>query len=370
MKRLRNVVLAVAATGVLVALTSPARADLPPETRTSQNAEAQRSSIDAYVKSLVEKIRGTDARSAASAREELSKQAESNPNGGVQVSASFQLVYSSAVTGAIAPMLKSEQVGERLTAAVIVYRLANGSKLLSLQQPIQTLLADDAPAVALWGVKSAGALLPSVLSGGFASSTEKLTTGIVEAVKKHPNVGPIIQDAYKALSVQNANLPPAGLEKATAAMNALVAIRVQQYINRLPADLHADRDPSNYIWSAVNPKAKSPPVPGTVVASVQNLLDLLGVSAQRFADAGGADREKLQKVAETAAGSLIIVFTNMDQPNLIAAFKPFQRLGQMNARGIATELANAVALVKKVPSLATIKDPPVVQPIVQAAAGN
>ncbi len=369
MKRLRNVVLTVSAMGVFAGMSSPAYADLPVETRTSQNAEAQRGAIDAYVKSLVDRINGSDPRAAAQAREELCKQAESNPQGGVQVSASFQLVYSSSITAAIAPMLKSEDVGTRLTAAVIIYRITNASKLLGLQQTVQTLLNDEAPAIALWGVKSAGALLPSVLSGGFAANNEKLTAGIVETVKKHPGNGAIVQDAYKAfLNLPVATLPPAGRDKATAAVNALLAHRVQLYIKGLPADLHADRDAANYLWPVIDPKMTPPPA--TVVASVQNLVDLLGVTAQRYADATGQEKDRLQKVGETAAGSLIVIFMGQNNQKVVGILKPFQRFGQMNSRTMFAELTAAVAEIKKTPALATIKDPPTVQPLVQAAAGN
>ncbi len=367
MMRLRNFLFTGIAAGSLAVFTPAIQAELPVDVRTSANADAQKPAIQQYVSALVGQIRGTDPKLASQAREELTKQVESNPTAGIQVSASFQLVYSSAVMNDIQTMLKSPDVRDRLSAGVIVQRLSNATKLMSLQQATQTLLADESPAVALWGVKSAAALIPTVLNGGFAAQNEKLTTGIVDAVKKHPQSGPIAQDAYRALDVTKIQppLPAAGIAKATAAMNDMLAARVQLYIKGLPADVQADRDPTLFLWNVVN--AKQPEV---MVTSVQNLVNLLSVTSQRFSQTTGGDRDRLQKVAESAAGSLIVIFTNTGNEAPIASLKPFQRIGMMNGAQMSERLATAVSEIRKLPAFKSLKDPPVVQPLAEAAAAN
>lgn len=367
MMRLRNYLFTGIAAGSLAIFTPATQAELPVDVRTSANADAQKPAIQQYVTALVGQIRGTDPKLASQAREELTKQVKSNPNAGLQVSASFQLVYTTAVMNEIQPMLKSPDVRDRLSAGVIVQRLADATKLMSLQQATQTLLADESPAVALWGVKSAAALIPTVLNGGFAAQNEKLTAGIVDAVKKHPQSGPIVQDAYRALDITKIQpaLPAAGIDKATTAINDILAARVQMYVNGLPADVQADRDPTLYLWNVVNARQ-----PAVMLTSVQNLVNLLSVTSQRLSQTSGDTRDRLQKVAENAAGSLIVIFTNTGNDAPIASLKPFQRIGMMNGPQMADRLANAVTEIRKVPAFKSLKDPPVVQPLAQAAAGN
>ncbi len=355
MMRLRTALFTGILAGTFAVQLPFAMADLPAEVRQSTNADAQRPAIDAYVKGQVEIIRGTDAKAASSAREELCRQAESNPQGGVQVSASFQIAYASSVVDAIQPMMKSPDVRERLIAGVIVYRIANASKLLNMQQAVQSLLADESPAVALWGIKSAGALMPSVLNGGFAASNEKLTTGIVQAVKKHPTSGPIAQDAYKALDVTRIQpaLPQAGITKAVTAINDMLAFRVQLYVKDLPPALQADRDATLILSTVIDVKDPA--------ASVQNLIDLLGVTTQRYVAAGGAERDALQKIVENAAGALIVIFQKTKHDELVPLYKPFQRPGQLSAVTIPTTLSTAVVATQKLPAYKAIKVPPLVQ---------
>lgn len=356
--RLRNGLLTGMVVAGVVWGAPSAWADLPNDIRTSQNASSQASAITNYVEALVKTIRGPDAKAASDARRELCEQVENRP-GGPQVAAGFQLTYAGIVVNAIQPMLKSPEVADRLNAAIIVYRLCNATKLPSLQPAVQTLLADESEAVALWGVKSAGTLIPSVLSTGFTSNNEKLTTGILEAVKKHPESGPIIQDAYKALDVSGVSgLPLAGVAKAAEAMNQLLAFRIQLYIKGIPVDIHADRDPTLFLWKVVSSND-----PELAKKSVQNLINLLAVTAQRFVETpGGEVKDRLKRVCESAAASLIVIFQTLQTPGPIAAFNPFKSIGIINATQLSSMLQNAVAETRKVSLFAEIKDPPSVEP--------
>lgn len=342
-----------------------ARANLPDDIRTSQNAAAQASAIASYVEALVKTIRGSDAKASSDARRELFEQVENRP-GSPQISAAFQLTYCGIVLDAIQPMLKSQELADRLNAAIIIYRLCNATKLANLQPAVQTLLADESEAVALWGVKSAGALIPTVLASSFSTSNEKLTTGILEAVMKHPESGPIIQDAYKALDVSAINgLPSTGITKATEAMNQLLAFRIQLYVKGLPVDIQADRDPTLFLWKVVSSKE-----PELARKSVQNLINLLSVTVQRFLETPAGDiKERLKRVSESAAGSLIVIFQSLRTPDPVPVFNPFKNVGMINPKQISSLLQNAVSETRKVSLFSEIKDPPAVEPL-QSRAKN
>lgn len=344
--------------GAPLVRANPIDDDLLKDIRTSPNASAQASAITSYVEALVKIIRESNAEDASKARLKLCEQVEARPSGS-QISAAFQLTYVGIVVDAIQPMLQSSEVADRLNAAIIVYRLCNATKLSNLQTPVQTLLSDESEAVALWGVKSAGALIPSVLASGFSINNEKLTTGIIEAVKKHSESGPIIQDAYKALDVSGVSgLPAAGLTKAAESMNQLLSFRIQLYVKGLPVDIQADRDPTLFLWKVVSSQD-----PGSARQSVQNLINLLSVTSQRFMEVSGGDtKDRLKRVSESAAGSLIVIFQSLKTPGPISAFNPFKNIGMINPRQLLSMLQTAVAETRKVSLFSEIQDPPSVEP--------
>lgn len=366
MTRPRIVLPGVVALACLVATTTLA-ADLPADVRTAGDASPFRGPIDKFNAEQVERLRqhNEDSRSA---RDELSRQAESTP--GLQVSASFQLVYTESVIAAVSPLLNNKQsVEDRLNAAIIIARNASATKSLNMQPAVVTLLADESPAVALWGVKAAGSLLPTVLQGGLAAAREQLTSGIVNAVKNHPTSGPIVQDAYRALDLSGVTpaLPAAGLNKATDAMNAILAERVNQYVVAVPTDVQVDRDPANYLWRS--------PVLAAAQAkqreeSVQNLVNLLAVAGARAQQAKvAAERDNLQRVAEAAAGALQNIMTNMNNPAAAAAFRPFLRMGQLAPGQFQQNLQAAIGAARQIKDFAKLQDPPQLKAIEQAA-GN
>lgn len=363
--RLRKAILTgIVAAGFAINVPT-ALAELPNDVRTDQNAQQHAPAITQYVDSLVKTIRGNDAKAASDARRELCDQPQNKP-GGPTVSASFQLTYAGIVDKAIQPMLKSEEVADRLNAAIIIYQLANATKSMSLQGSIQTLLNDESEAVALWGVKSAGAMIPTVLSLAANANNEKLTAGIVGAVKKHPTSGAIAQDAYRSLDVSGVTgLPPAGITKAVDAMNDLLAYRVELYVKGLPPDLQADRDPTNFLWKVVSTSPNSTP------KSVQNLVNLLSVSAQRYIEApNGEVRDRLRKVGEGAASSLIVIFQTLSKPEVVTAYSPLKNWGIGSPNQLLPATNSAVAETRKVASFSGVKDPPVVQPMPSATAGG
>lgn len=363
--RVRNAILTgIVAAGFAINVPT-ALADLPGDVLTGQNAQQHAPAITQYVDALIKTIGGDNAKAASDARRELCEQAVNKP-GGVLKSASFQLVYADIVGKAIQPMLKSEKVEERLNAAIILCQIADATKSLSLQGAIQTAMADPSEAVALWGVKAARAMLPTLLGGGLSATNEKLTTGIVDAVKKHPTSGAIAQDAYRALDVSGvANMPAAGVTKAAGAMNDLLAFRVELYTKGLPPDLQADRDPTLFLWTIVGKH------PTTAPASVQNLTNLMGVCAQRYLEApNGEVRDRLRKVGESAAGSLIVIFTTLNHQEPVDEHNPLKNWGIGNPAQLMPNITAAVAATRKVPTFAGIKDPPIVQPMPSATAGG
>lgn len=349
-------------------------ADLPNDVVTAQDASPFKAAIEKYVREQVQFVQKHDE-SSGKAREELCKQAESTPN--KQVSASFQLIYTDALVASLSPLqARNAPIEDRLNAAIIIARNANATRSLNMQSAVVTLLDDESPAVALWGVKAAGALLPSVLQGGFNANNEKLTSGIVGAVKNHPTSGPIVQDAYRALDLSSAKppLPALGLNKATDAINAILAERVSQYVVSVPTDPQVDRDPANYLWrDAV--LAAAAPKPGAASKqrdeAVQNLVNLLSVSGSRFFEAKiAADRTNLQGVTEAAAGAMQNIMTSLGNKDAAATFRPMLKVGQLSPAQFQQNLQAAIVAVRQMPDFSKLQDPPKSKPMDRTAAGN
>ncbi|MBC7785254.1 MAG: hypothetical protein H7144_15570 [Burkholderiales bacterium] len=357
MMPLRIVVTSAVASAFLCLSTPAARADLPKDVREAKSHDTTKSSIDAYVAKLVTQIAANDAKSGV-AREELASQ--SDVKGPIAPTASFNLTYISSVSTGIQPLLKHQEAAVRLNGAIVVHRLAVATQQATLQPLVEQVMNDTAPAVQLWGVKAAGVLLPSLFSNATTLGSEKLSAGIVACVKKNPRLGAVVQEAYKAfdLTAVTPALGAPALVKATDRMNEVLAFRVQQYAAGMPADPQSERAPPLYLIKGVVTKANTPKQTNE---TMQNLSDLLAVSAQRTVALQGADRARMQNVVSGAAGSIrVLVPTTKDVTAI------FNNLANVQAGAVMPAMAAVVNEIKKVSTYSALRDPPTVKLLEQA----
>lgn len=356
MQRWRTV--AAAGAAVLAGVASWASAaDLPTAVRTAASSDADRPNIETYVKNQIAKI--SSGQGAGVARDELARQPESTPV--VIPSASFQSAYSQAVITDIAPLLTDSDVNKRLNAAIVLYHVANASKAIQFAPLAQKLMDDASPAVADWGVKTGGALLPSILAVKFNRDKQTLTKALVSAAKKHPEAGPLVQDTYNALFLpdQQPALPKEAYTPAIDAINELMASRLEEYKKGLPASPQADRiPPIFFIRTAVT----SAMTPAQQITTLQGMMDMLSVAAQRTATLGGDQRDQTIQLVKSIAGAMKVTLEAQKQGIAAVKFDPISKLRDpIQTPAVVKQIADALNATRAVPAFKVLKDAPQIE---------
>lgn len=229
---------------------------LPAAVITAASAEPLRPQIKQFVDAQAGRLVGEDAREAAAARQALFGPLARGAGGGP--SGPFLSVYAQQIDDALAPAARNPDPRVRLNAAIVVARVARESGSPDLEEAIAALLADESPGVALWGVKAAAAVLPSIRGNRVLVGQDELTPAVVEAVRKHPNSGPIAQEGYAALILNLDNreavskVPPnfvqTVLPGALENVHAVLAFRLDQYgPGATPPEPAVERQPVNFL---------------------------------------------------------------------------------------------------------------------------
>ncbi|MGC4033799.1 MAG: hypothetical protein QM754_19120 [Tepidisphaeraceae bacterium] len=254
-------------------------------------------------------------------------------------------------------------VPNRLNAAIIVSRLTTSTKLAQLHERVLTLTADESPAVAIWAIKGAGAVLPGYLNlpALRVSQGQKTIDAIVAAAKKHVAVGALVQTAYDQLDLADAKLPADALLMAVDGVNSILAARVSLYVAGHPHFPQADRVPLVFfvkreVLTAIGSnKAKQ-------LAIVQNLVNLLGVSVQRLNGLPEGDAGvQFVNLMSSTAGALGVWFRSQTQPAVEAKFKVLVGLRQPTPEKAAKPLEEAMAAVKALPDYKALTDAPTIK---------
>ncbi len=358
---LRNAVTCALTTALILSSTSLLRADLDKTVRSSNEADKSRKEIETYVNGLVAKLVAKDPNSRQF-RDELATQAKDTQT--FSPSPSFKLIYAGAVSQAIAPLLKDEDPVVRVNAAMVVAKVAADTKAGTTLAPVaEQLINDQSIAVRVWGIKAAGALLQNLFSVQMNLQNEKISAAIAASVAKAPNSGPILQEAYKALDLTGLIPPmsPAGLCRATDRTNEILAGRVQQYLAGTPIEPQTDRVAITFLskGEAVN-AAKAAGAQGAdrILKVMQNMLDITSASAERANTLSGAEKTKMLKVTEAAAGA-IFVLSNAN-PAVDAATKDLRSASGKPVANPAAGINNILTALKALPDYKNLKNPPTI----------
>lgn len=186
-------------------LLSPARGDrLPSSVKSSTSPQGSRAQIKSLISQQVAALASGDPTAEQTARTTLVYEVESHS--GATASEQYQTEYATDLAAALLPVVNDPKWGlrARLNAAVVTTEVAakvwrGGGDCSVLTPLVQAFLKDKQPAVVLWGIKAARFALGSTVQVGNGDPLAKL---IVKAAEANGNSGPIVEEAYNALTFE------------------------------------------------------------------------------------------------------------------------------------------------------------------------
>ena len=255
------------------------------------NADA--AAIQRHVDAAVKNLSSDDAEKQAKGRDDIA--------GGVVLadpaampSPVFLDAYAAAVAKALTPLAQHADMRVRLNAAIANARVAERAGNTRLMDLTVRFINDKTSAVALWGVKAARSMLPTVL--GLGQNNNPLLAALAQAVQR-VGFGPIVTEVYDALSLNivqaNPKPPPNVVKGAAGEMLRVFRIRVNGYAGGVPPDPAVDNVASEFfsfsvVWQQLTPPQR--------VEAVQAMADLLSLAAQHSQFMEGEDRQVLMPI--------------------------------------------------------------------------
>ncbi len=237
---------------------------------------------------------------ARHAREQLAYEVKAP--GGTIYSPQFFETYSKELKRAAFSLLSNPDPRIRLNAAVVVARVAEQINNPDMLDLTEKLLADQSPAVAMWGLMAAQNILPSLLQVGLPAQQLRLIADITS----HASNPQLLASVYNALSlnyarVRIANLPPNWNKAVTLVVPQILSLltaRRDQYRNQVVKEPTADVDGMNClvyqaIWDQMNPAQQ--------LQTIQLLSDIAGLAGQHADGSIGTEHEQLVTVITKAA---------------------------------------------------------------------
>jgi hypothetical protein len=209
--------------------------------KTAADAEQYRKAIATIVGNQMAKLTSDDP---AASRKWFGDQVAQNQN----PSPSFLNVYGDIVNDAVKKVLGTQpppSLGVRLNLAIINANVAARANNATQAAATADLLNDPSAAVVLWGMKAAKYELAPWLAQPKALRKGNLTKAILDAVRAHPDSGPIAEEAYSALTFEATDptlrsTAPAVIQEATVAVLQMAALRTSLFNADPPPELFAD----------------------------------------------------------------------------------------------------------------------------------
>ena len=256
------------------------------------------------------------------ARDHLIAEAEGHE--GVVATPEYQAEYAADLVPALSPLLTNRSWLVRLNAAVVAGRVADIVHVAGVADQFAKLsaamLKDKRTEVVIWGMKTAKFVLGSLLQkNGNADGFAKL---IVATVKAHPDSGPIVEEAYGALTLEPyQNLGQIGTLTSAVlpALLDLMQLRTEQYRSQdLPPSPMAEAKVDRFLpvvvgkgFSAVNAS------PETKKRTLKVMAEMTCTIIHLIAD--GNNSEELIAIARENGSALAAFGEQLDDKALIAA---------------------------------------------------
>jgi hypothetical protein len=173
------------------------------------------------------------------AKDDLISKVEQQSNGQPLATASFLNEYADELNQQLLPLAKDKSLRVKLNAAVVNASVASQANNARQADATLAFIQDSQEPIVLWGLKAANYEVPALLQIPAGVRNDKITPAILPAVKAHSS-GPIIEEAYKALTLDTtnnlANFNPQQLQDAAGPVLELFAYRVGLYDKAAPED--------------------------------------------------------------------------------------------------------------------------------------
>ena len=331
------------------------RGDLIPNSlKTSASPDA--GPINALITAQLQQLGGDDLTAARTARENLISECESH-NGNPQ-SPEYEAAYAMALDKAIAPLLGAKSLRVRLNAAVVLGNVARmtektgGSRVLD--DAVQIALGDKETPIAIWGMKAAKYVVPSLIQA--QGNFQKLEQVIVQSAKSHAGQSPadsgtVIEEAYGALTLEPLRQQAVPIDAAMAAsvipeLLNLMQWRADQFANNaaLPPNPLAEEAAANFLPVTAFGAISVPGNPPTLNASGKRALQIMSQLAcvdVRLIANGNTDADLVS--ITNRFGSAITAMADPSQLNQPALLQSGKTIAGISASTTAASLNAACA---------------------------
>jgi hypothetical protein len=278
--------------------------DISKETRTSSNPQSDAAAIDAFINANVQNLMSNNPGAQQIGRDKLER-AIAGVGSSNAPSPAFVNYYVAQLDKALLPAIQSKNVRTRLNAGILIHRVTVRSQDTQLQNLALILMKDKTDAVALWGIKCAGAMIPTAVAGGTATVPPMLQ--LIQSISKAADgrtSSALVQEAYQALSlgVPDIKIPLAGAGPVIDEIENVLAGRLKKYVIGIPEDPASDRLAVTFL---TNEKIIAVLTPAQKTRALQMLSDLIQLGAGQFANATTLpDKDQLAYIVSFAARGL------------------------------------------------------------------
>ncbi|MGH7178414.1 MAG: hypothetical protein ACREJC_13630 [Tepidisphaeraceae bacterium] len=282
---------------VCTMLTPMSRAaSLPPTVRTAPDASIHRAEITKFIKAQIAQLTNPAPPTQSGARDAIV--GETLPGGGVTPSASFLDIYSEILNDELVPLAGNPELRVRLGAAIVAARVAERASASSqLQRAVMAFMNDKNEAVVLWGLKGARFIMKPVLNN---PASPQLIPVVLKTGTRFLT-GPVTQASYDALNVDPATIPASATAAAIGATQDLLAARVAEYADSIPADPIVDTQATLNLTAA---RWFNPQTAPQRLRTAQLLSDLSGSAAAKIPQAEPEERKTLAIMIKRVASAV------------------------------------------------------------------
>jgi hypothetical protein len=322
-------------------------------------SRADRSTVESFVQEQAVKLLGSTPADQGAAREALVSAA--NGNNRQTPSPAFVDAYCTALATSLPPLVQSQDVRIRLNGAIVIGKVAAEVQTTHLRDLAVKLTQDPSPAVALWGVKAARAIIPGVLRDPAMRSQDTLLPAITPCVSAHAEAlvsGHMAEEAYHALTldISERTITDDMIAAVVGHTQDLLSARLAQYQAKLPGQPMAERIATQFlihqrVWQVQTVQQRQ--------RTIQLLSDVLSLAAQRMAVASAEQRSDLQQLIDLTAKAVVVAADSRGATGLSAAASPLTALERQADPQRVLELVAAVyPAIVALPEFAQTTAPP------------
>jgi hypothetical protein len=345
--------------GLLSLFVTPALGQIGNDIKTASNVTGNAPAIAATVKKDVAALAASPN---ATTRNVLISNAMVP---GSAASVAFLDAYTISLNTELQALEKDPNLAVRLNGAIVAAQVAEKANNARLAEAITAFVNDKSEPVAMWGLRGAKWVIPSLIKPPVNNPKHPLFDAIINAVKTHHTglaSGWIATDAYSALALElnpsNAKdrPTPAMLTAMITPVQNVLAVRIDQYKEGVPASPTADAIGTGFLS---HPAVWPVQTPAQQLRTLQLYSDLLSLAAQQLAapSINETDKNELTTVIKLV-GSAIAVTAPANSP-LAAASKQTNTVGRAMPPAQIQQIVDGIypALIKD-PKYKTLTAPP------------